>query len=81
MKKFQKKPIIVDAFQVTVESLDGLESNKDFYPDSQYRYLIVRVGASEQIARIGDWVITDVFGAYHICPNSIFHRLYEEIVE
>ena len=86
--KFRKKPVVVDAVQVTDEWFDGDHPNP-LHPistpegpliiDSTMRQ--IRVGTLEgiMIAHTGDWIITGVKGEHYPCKPDIFEMTYEPV--
>ena len=81
--KVQKKPLNVQAFQITKEWLEKINkrANNEF---KIYGYKIVAHNAGLIIetleglmnAKIGDWIIKGVEGEIYSCDESIFNKSY-----
>jgi len=83
--KYRKKPIIIEALQVTAEMLNDPEGNfkhldvpKDtiIWHDS-WSYVAVRNATGLNHAGVGDWIITGLDGEIYVCPGDKFERTYE----
>lgn len=86
--KYRKKPIVVEAMQITEAMIlekeplpDGVrEASKSWHPGDQkvYSYrLVVETLEGIMEARIGDWIITGVKGERYPCKPDIFEATYE----
>lgn len=78
--KFRKKPVEVEAFQITREWLDAIEKYhlKDgVYPQSDY--VIVKTLEGNMRGEIGDWIIKGVAGELYPCKPDIFKKTYEPV--
>ena len=79
--KYRKKPVVIDAVQVTLEWFDGDHPN----PLHPVGLIINPVEHTVEIvtlegtmtARIGDWIITGVKGERYPCKPDIFEATYE----
>lgn len=85
MKKYRKKPVVVDAVQFTDENSFylivewiGEENLADgTSPDEETIEIITLEG--NHIARIGDWIIRGIKGEFYPCKPDIFEATYEEV--
>ena len=78
--KFRKKPIEVEAFQITREWLDSTERYhwKDgVWP--QEGYVIIQTLEGEMRGDINDWIITGVNGEKYPCKPDIFVKTYDKL--
>ena len=81
--KFRKKPVVIDAVQITDEWFDNDHPNPlhpigvMIYP----RERLVEVRTLEGVMRgnIGDWLITGVKGERYFCKPDIFEMTYEKV--
>jgi hypothetical protein len=90
VSKFRKKPIVVDAFQVTeyffeVESPDWLMEAIDsgnvfwFRGTGVVEKLFVRTLEGNMKAEVGDWIIKGINGELYPCKPDIFDKTYEKV--
>jgi len=94
MAKYRKKPVVVDAWQLTEEvALEILEKRrvlpKELQVAAAYWHpdrsrvstckLACRSLEGEVFAEIGDWIITGVAGEMYPCEPGIFHDTYEAV--
>ena len=84
MSKFRKKPVVVDAAQVTDEWFDGDHPNP-LHPaglilDPKRRCVEVPTLEGTMTAQVGDWIITGVKGERYPCKPDIFAMTYEPVV-
>lgn len=88
MPKFRKKPVVIEAVQLTEEALRGTVFD-DFAvktgcdPDSPTRdyfpFIALLIPTLEGVmeAKMGDWIITGVNGEKYPCKPDIFEKTYE----
>jgi hypothetical protein len=89
MQKFTKKPVTVEAFQITKEMIlndsfpvEGVIklAFKNSHPERKelydYRYYIETLEGDMNV-QVGDWVIKGVEGEYYPCKPDIFEQTYE----
>ena len=91
--KYRKKPVIIEAEQLTEEiALDCLISRKrgpfgisiygNFHPEQRVLYRArasVRTLEGTMMAYIGDWIIKGVKGEIYPCKPDIFEATYEAV--
>jgi hypothetical protein len=90
MPKFRKKPVVIEAVQMTEEVAAAYLNDKAALPDgvkfaraSQkdgrihnfYAYIETLEGRMD--VSIGDWVITGIQGEHYPCKPDIFAATYE----
>jgi len=84
--RFRKRPLEIDAFQLTEEFFTGEHPNPLHPKDSRIVYNpLLRVATIETLegvmtASIGDWIITGIAGELYPCRNDIFEKTYERIL-
>ncbi|WJQ02869.1 hypothetical protein QT236_12580 [Geobacillus stearothermophilus] len=85
MAKYRKKPIIVEAFQLTEELLDKKGWTDEYVGTRKIKYrldhAIIQTLEGEMIANIGDYIITGINGEIYPCKPDIFEKTYEPVKE
>ncbi len=82
--KWRKKPVVVEAKQLTIDSLKTLETwcNGDIkgtkLPISQ-RCIDIQTLEGEMRADMGDWIIKGIKGEFYPCKPDIFKQTYEKV--
>lgn len=93
MAKFRKKPVILEAVQLTPEYAPaclvgeaqppfGLFVSGDFPPGQrtlQRAWISIRTLEGTMRADLNDWIIQGVKGELYPCKPDIFADLYEEV--
>lgn len=87
MGKYRKKPVVIEARQVTRGNMADISmwcggSSISVDPDNQDgdHFLIGTLEGSMK-SRIGDWVIKGVNGEFYPCKPDIFEKTYEAVDE
>ena len=88
MKKVRKKPVVVEAIQVSLENLDEISAMEGmdikFFTNDQGNYVFsVFVNTLEGIMEAfeGSYIIKGVEGEMYPCRADIFHKTYEEVTD
>lgn len=82
MKKYRKKPVIIEAVQFTGNNVDEiLEFAKDSFNNPSTSEIVIPTLEGNMIASIGDYIIKGVNGEFYPCKPDIFDKTYEEVVE
>ena len=92
--KFRKKPVVIEARQLTGESLFDVmrwidaeggktgewcwDSEESTMPLPE-RYLKIRTLEGVMTAQEGDWIINGVQGEFYPCKPDIFEATYERV--
>lgn len=87
IKKYRKKPVVIEAVQFTGENIEECQS---VAPHAMSAYISNIRLAGKQCLSIqtlegrmradpGDWIIKDVAGEVYPCKPDIFAKTYEEI--
>jgi len=83
--KFRKRPIIIDAVQLTEEHFMGEHPNPihiiGIVYDPAERCAYIKTLEGRMRADIGDWIITGVKGERYPCKPDIFEKTYEPVKE
>ena len=97
MPFFQKKPVVIEARQLTndnaSEILDWINSSStqrysflgELYVDvltrSVLQPLLIRNLEGDHEATIGDWIIKGVKGEFYPCKPDIFEMTYQPLIK
>lgn len=83
MKRYVKKPIAIQAMQLTNESIQDVV---DWIHDTDTRAywagesnIVIETLEGDMLAREGDYVIRGVRGEFYPCAQDIFEETYEEV--
>ena len=87
MPKYRKKPVVIDAWQITDKTftldhpnlLHIHTENREVVYNPKKREVEIRTLEGVMIGRVGDWIIRGVKGEYYPCKPDIFERTYEPI--
>jgi hypothetical protein len=78
--QFRKKPVVVEAVQLTSAMLDGIESLPGgVFRNSERNFGVVTL-EGVMTGNAGDWLITGVKGEKYICRRDIFEQTYERVL-
>lgn len=84
MARFRKKPVIIEAVQVTAETFSAPHPNREhiiglvYDPVQQAVYIPTLEGTMR--ASLGDWIIKGVKGnEMYPCKSDIFEATYEPL--
>lgn len=81
--KFRKKPVIIEAVQVTDSTFDAEHPNPEHIVGVTYdpigRCAFIQTLEGKMRADIGDWIIRGVKGELYPCKPDIFEATYEPI--
>lgn len=92
MAQFRKKPIVIEAFKVTPESIANVESWPDWLTKA-WNTSFEQVGSVFPVSSVicvhtlegsltvsyGDWLIQGVKGELYPCKPDIFEATYEPV--
>jgi hypothetical protein len=94
MPKYRKKPVIIEAFQLTKEFLEQKLKQSDARPvqetfkdsegnlryiDYHHDHAVIETLEGIMIANINDYIITGVKGEHYPCKPDIFEQTYERV--
>lgn len=81
--KFRKKPVVIEAVQITDSTFDAPHPNPEHIPGVTYDPLqrCVFINTLEGCMRgnIGDWIIRGIKGELYPCKPDIFDATYEAV--
>ncbi len=80
--KFRKKPVVIEAQQLTVDNMNNLEAwcngqIKGVKLPPEKRVIDIETLEGEMRADIGDWIIRGIKGEFYPCKPDIFEMTYE----
>jgi hypothetical protein len=93
--KFRKKPVVIEARQLTKDSLfplmrwideEGGKSGEWCWDEDDDRFIVERYLTIETLegnhkALEGDWIIKGIAGEFYPCKHDIFEATYEPVDE
>ncbi len=84
MGHYKKKPIVIEAYLLTVDNLEFVErwsggSIKGISLPRTERVIDIQTLEGEMRANIGDWVIRGIKGEFYPCKPDIFSASYETV--
>ncbi len=83
MSKYRKKPVVVEAVQITDEWFDGDHPNplhpSGFVIDPVKRVVEIETLEGVMTGQVGDFIITGVAGEVYPCKPDIFAATYEAV--
>lgn len=81
--KFRKKPVVIDAVQLTPENgalvWEWADSKPFYEPDGTLSGLSINTLEGRMKADFGDWIIKGVQNEFYPCKDSIFRATYEPV--
>lgn len=86
VKKYRKKPVVVEAFQLTQELLDQKGWSEEYIRDESNRkikyrlvHALIETLEGEMIANIGDYIIIGIKDEIYPCKPDIFAETYDPV--
>lgn len=83
MTKFRKKPVVIEAVQITNSTFDAPHPNDEHVPgviyDPRRKIAFIRTLEGTMQANLGDWIIKGVKGEFYPCKPDIFEATYEPV--
>lgn len=83
MKQYRKKPVVIEAVQITNDTFDGEHPNPDHIPgityDPKLRCVWVHTMEGTMRGDLNDWIIRGVKGELYPCKPDIFAATYEAV--
>lgn len=77
--KFRKKPVVIEAFQLTKDLLMETCTNSKGLKLNGDGTVSIPTLEGEMLASVGDWIITGVKGERYPCKPDIFEATYEPV--
>lgn len=83
MARFRKKPVVIDAVQITDLTFDAPHPNDEHVRGVLYdpvkRCVVIPTLEGDMTGNIGDWIITGINGEHYPCKDEIFRKTYEAV--
>lgn len=81
IRRFRKKPIVIEAVQWTGKNYKEICTFVDKRLEDTYgrEILLIDTLEGEHQAKIGDWIIKGIKGEFYPCKPDIFEQTYEEV--
>jgi hypothetical protein len=89
VKKYRKKPVVIEAVQITDATFDDPHPNDTHIHGVTYdparRCVLVPTledgpnGEAKHYASLGDWIIRGIKGELYPCKPDIFAATYDEV--
>lgn len=75
IKRYQKKPEIVEAIQFTGENLDAL---KAFIPmlNTEPKFMVLSTFTGQHFINEGDYIVKNTNGEYQVHPERLFLAMH-----
>ena len=84
MAKYRKKPVIIEANQLTEDNAhllalwcNGILHESKFHPE----FIIIHTLEGDHNAQLGDYIIRGIKGKFYPCKPDIFEEIYETVSE
>ena len=81
IKKFKKKPVIIEAIQWNGENLSEINEFTKNEVENHELVLIIPTLEGDMYASLNDYIIKGVNGEFYPCKPGIFDKTYEEVTE
>ena len=80
MAKFRKKPVEIEAIQLTEDNIDALvEFCGNKIKSHPLTGVVIETLEGNMLASKGDWIIKGVHGEFYPCKPNIFELTYEAV--
>ena len=90
MEKYRKKPVVIDAVQLTMTNHQAISSiiaaagynvrHASKPPMRAVTGIVIETLEGDMTADFGDWIIKGVQGEFYPCKPVIFEKTYEKVV-
>jgi hypothetical protein len=83
MPKYQKKPVVIDAFRYNVDDRPDwfMDKVSDLSIITHHSFCQIMTLEGEMRGQIGDWIIRGVQGEIYPCKPDIFAATYQPVEE
>ena len=85
IRKFRKKPVVIEALQWNGNNIEEIElfvgeklKRQMNLMTKKFEVLIIPTLESPHEAMVGDWIIKGVAGEFYPCKPEIFKQTYKE---
>ena len=82
MPKFKKKPVVVEAQLLTIDTVEQVAewcggNIKGTKLSVEKQHIVIGTLEGEMVAEMGTWVIKGIQGEFYPCKADIFEKTYE----
>ena len=87
MPFFQKKPVVIEARQLTKDNIDEIfvwinsNYNSCYRVRSVFQPLEIETLEGRHLATIGDWIVKGVKDEFYPCKPDIFEMTYQPLIK
>lgn len=75
--KYRKKPVVIEAVQLTINNIDEVLSFCDKVKSHPLTGVVIETLEGDMTASLGDYIIKGVKGEFYPCKPDIFELTYE----
>ena len=80
MKKYRKKPVVIEALQFDGKNYEEcLNLSEDIFMFDGDNYLNITTLEGTMKCSVGDYIIKGINGEFYPCKPDIFEKTYEEV--
>jgi hypothetical protein len=82
IKKYRKKPVVIEAVRWTGENYEEIAKfmdYKDIDDTEGGAVLIIETLEGDFRASVGDWIIKGITNEFYPCKPDVFSKTYEEV--
>ena len=81
MRQYRKRPVVIEAVQITDRTFDDPHPNDEHVPGLIYdpiqRCVLINTLEGQMRGDVGDWIIKGVKGEFYPCKPDIFAATYD----
>ena len=81
VKKYRKKPVIIEAIKWNGENLSEIDEFTRGKVKNHESVLIIPTLEGDMYASLNDYIIKGINGEFYPCKPDIFAKTYEEVTE
>lgn len=81
MKKYRKKPLVIEAVQFTGGNGAEVSAFMETTTITKGGALVIETLEGDMRAHVGDYIIKGIKGEFYPCKPDIFKSTYEEVPE
>lgn len=85
MKKYQSKPVVVEAMQLNKDNANQIREwaskydahTQIIYKNYEVVYINIKTPQRNMKVELGDWIVKGINNEFHFCNNDFFQESYE----
>lgn len=78
LKKYRKKPVVIEAFQLQLDTPAYELINLGFILTETGK-VVIQTLEGDMVANVGDWIIKGIAREFYPCKPDIFDQTYEVV--